>query len=513
MHRQPTLPPSINMCRAAQYLRMSRRHQQYSIANQSAAIALYASAHNLGIVRSFVDEGKSGTTIRKREGLRELLRVVQSGEADFDQVLVYDVSRWGRFPDSDESAHYEYLCKLAGITVHYCAEQFENDNSITSNLLKALKRTAAGEYSRELSTKVSAGQRRLVSLGFWQGGRAPFGMSRQLVSPNGQPRRILNTGEYKQVNTERVVLTPGESSATKIIRFAFDLYTNQRKSRHQIVQILNERSMILGRPWTVDKLRRLFTNPVYKGDYAYGKNHTSNGVTKDLPKEKWLVCERAFSSIISDRQWAQANAQIDEEVKALVDSKMIDALRRLWHRKGKLSTNIVNAAQDVPSARAYINHFGSMNEAYRLIGYPMPRDYSYPHSRNLAKRITDALCEQISERVHSLGGTAERETPPSGLILLNRSLKVRVAVCIGLRRRRSTMEWRLPLYPTIGTDIVVIARLCPPSESVIDYFVVPAFSGLRGCLHVHRDGIATFLDLYRFPSLNELIKNLGCLRI
>ena len=142
---------------AAQYLRMSRGHQQYSIANQSVAIALYAAAHNIWIVCSFVDEGKSGTTIRKRKGLQELLRVVESGEADFDQILVYDVSRWGRFLDSDESAHYEYLGKRAGIAVHYCAEQFENDNSTTANLLKALKRTMAGEYSRELSGKIRAG--------------------------------------------------------------------------------------------------------------------------------------------------------------------------------------------------------------------------------------------------------------------------------------------------------------------------------------------------------------------
>jgi len=145
------------LIRAAQYLRMTTEHQQYSILNQSGAIALYAAAHNIGIARSFIDEGKSGTRITGRKGLLELLRVVESGTADFNQVLVYDVSRWGRFPDSDEAAYYEYLCKRAGIVVRYCAEQFENDNSTTSNLLKALKRTMAGEYSSELSVKISAG--------------------------------------------------------------------------------------------------------------------------------------------------------------------------------------------------------------------------------------------------------------------------------------------------------------------------------------------------------------------
>jgi len=191
MRARTSHQPSSQLAPAAQYLRMSTEHQQYSIANQSAAIALYAAAHNLGIVRAFVDEGKTGTTIKGRKGLQELLRVVESGTADFDQVLVYDVSRWGRFPDTDEAAHYEYLCKRAGITVHYCAEQFENDNSTTSNLLKALKRTMAGEYSRELSVKVCAGQRRLVAMGFWQGGTAPFGMLRQLVSATGEPKQTL----------------------------------------------------------------------------------------------------------------------------------------------------------------------------------------------------------------------------------------------------------------------------------------------------------------------------------
>ena len=73
-------------------------------------------------------------------------------------------SRWGRFQDADEGAYYEYVCSRAGIRVHYCGEQLNNDGSIGSVLLKNVKRVMAGEYSRELS--VFAGQCRLVELGF-----------------------------------------------------------------------------------------------------------------------------------------------------------------------------------------------------------------------------------------------------------------------------------------------------------------------------------------------------------
>jgi len=199
MLRQIPKPPSSRLLRAAQYLRMSTEHQQYSIANQSAAIALYAAAHNIGIIRSFVDEGRSGTTIKGRCGLQELLRVVESGGADFELVLVYDVSRWGRFADVDEAAHYEYLCKRAGISIRYCAEQFENDNSTTSNLLKALKRAMAGEYSRELSVKVLAGQCRLAQEGFRVGGSAAYGLHRLLLDKEGKVKQVLGPGERKSL--------------------------------------------------------------------------------------------------------------------------------------------------------------------------------------------------------------------------------------------------------------------------------------------------------------------------
>ena len=71
-----------------------------------------------------------------------------AGAAPYKAILVYDVSRWGRFQDTDESAHYEFLCKSAGVPVHYCAETFANDGSLPSLIMKALKRTMAGEYGR-----------------------------------------------------------------------------------------------------------------------------------------------------------------------------------------------------------------------------------------------------------------------------------------------------------------------------------------------------------------------------
>ena len=108
---------------------MSTEHQQYSTENQHAAIQRYADEHGMLIVRTFTDAGKSGVGIHGRDALQELLRIVNSGAADFATILVYDVSRSGRFQDADEAAHYEFQCKRRKITVQYCAEHFPNDSS------------------------------------------------------------------------------------------------------------------------------------------------------------------------------------------------------------------------------------------------------------------------------------------------------------------------------------------------------------------------------------------------
>ena len=211
-------PPQLPLARrAAQYVRMSTEHQQYSTENQADKILDYAAHHGFEIVRTYADEGKSGLSISGRDGLQRLLADVKVGNTDFEAVLVYDVSRWGRFQDADESAHYEYTCKQAGILVIYCAEQFENDGSPVSTIVKGVKRAMAGEYSRELSAKVFAGQCRLIELGFRQGGPAGFGLRRVLLDQSGETKAALKTGEQKSLQTDRVVLHPGPPEEVEVV--------------------------------------------------------------------------------------------------------------------------------------------------------------------------------------------------------------------------------------------------------------------------------------------------------
>ena len=87
---------------AAQYLRMSTERQEYSLDCQSAGIATYALEHGFKVCQTYCDEAKSGLDFGRRTGLSQLLQDVVGGKQAYKAVLVYDVSRWGRFQYPDE---------------------------------------------------------------------------------------------------------------------------------------------------------------------------------------------------------------------------------------------------------------------------------------------------------------------------------------------------------------------------------------------------------------------------
>jgi DNA invertase Pin-like site-specific DNA recombinase len=266
--------PVAEHIHAAQYLRMSTEHQEYSPQNQADAIQQYAAVHQMTIVRTYADHGRSGLKVAGRAGLRTLLDDVASRRHDFTALLVYDISRWGRFQDTDESAYYEFMLKKAGIRIHYCAEQFLNDCSPQSILFKTLKRTMAAEYSRELSAKVFAGQCRLIELGYRQGGIAGFALRRQLLDKCGVPKTRLAPKEYKSIHTDRVILVPGPQSEVAVVKRIYRKFIALGKGETQIADELNAKGVksSSGKPWAAFSVHEVLTNPKYAGMNVYNRS-------------------------------------------------------------------------------------------------------------------------------------------------------------------------------------------------------------------------------------------------
>jgi DNA invertase Pin-like site-specific DNA recombinase len=388
------------MLPAAQYLRMSTEHQQYSLENQSDIIRAYAVAGGYEVVKTYSDAAKSGVTLRKRKGLQQLLEEVVGGTAQFQVVLVYDVSRWGRFQDADEAAHYEFLCKSAGIPVEYCAESFTNQTGLTNAVMKALKRAMAGEYSRELSVKVKQGHERLARMGFRQGGPPGYGLRRMLLASDSRPSRILEHGEGKGL-TDRVILVPGPEEEVSVVREIFQLFTKERKSLKEIPRILNGRGtpFLNGVEWDHQDVRRILTGCKYTGCLVYGRKTESFGAKATLtPRAKWVINSTAFEPIVSQSMFDEAQRIIASWTINKTDGEILDGIRGLLRTKGRLSAGIIQTSRDVPCLTTLNRRFGGLLNIYTLLAYKRSTRYFDPELVRITQAARDLFIDAIAAR-------------------------------------------------------------------------------------------------------------------
>ncbi len=486
----------------AAYVRMSTEHQQYSTENQLDRIKEYAAKRGMEIVRVFADEGKSGLSMKGRESLRQMIAEVETGKADFRGILAYDISRWGRFQDADESGYYEYICKRAGIAVSYCAEQFENDGSPTSNIIKSVKRSMAGEYSRELSTKVFQGACRLIQMGFKQGGAAGFGLRRMLIDQAGQPKGTLKIGEQKSLQTDRVVLVPGPEDEQDIVRSIYRWFLADGKSEREIADELNAQKVTtdLGRAWTRGTIHQVLTNEKYIGNNVYHRTscklkrkHVAN------PPEMWIRADNAFPAIVDPMLFVRVQETILARARRYSNDEMLTALKDLWSRYGRISGLLIDEQEAMPSSAAFRNRFGSLIRAYALIGYAPEIDYSFVEINRYLRGRHPEVVQEVIGRLAGLGVKVERD-PKTELLILDRELTVSLVLARCHRTATGSARWMLRFEENYRPDLTIAIRMAEDNQGIKDYYLLPGIDLTETKMRL-ADNNHTLLDSYRFDDL------------
>jgi DNA invertase Pin-like site-specific DNA recombinase len=467
----------------AQYLRMSTEHQRYSLECQTAIICSYAKAHGFIVVKTYTDAGKSGLVLKHREGLAQLLHDVVAGGQTYRAILVYDVSRWGRFQDADEAAHYEYMCKKSGIPVVYCAESFSSESTMPNAIMKALKRVMAAEYSRELSDKVLFGMSRLVSRGLWPGSVPGFGLRRMLVSSEGQRKQIMTFGEHKNLRSDHTMLVHGPKDEVDFVREIFRMYVNERRSTTYIARTLNERGIPHGdSKWNYQAVRKMLGDGKYAGSLEWGRyTQKLTGHAVPVPKEKWLVAHGVVEPIIDRKTFETAQKIHDGKTHNTSDQALLAKARRLLKIRGRLNADILNRSAMTPSASCYIARFGSLRRMYQLLDYKRSDTFL---CRIKSTRLVTALHRAIYKRLQKLfpGITAIHESTlarpktlrfPSGLT-------VSVVVCLAERTLTGLKRWRFQSIGAKRAGLITLMCRCNTNNSgIYDYVVMPNVSHIR----------------------------------
>jgi DNA invertase Pin-like site-specific DNA recombinase len=493
------LPPA----NAAVYVRMSTEHQQYSTSNQMDVIRDYAKRRGMQITKDYSDEGKSGLNIKGRDSLTQMIQDVQDGKVNFSSILVYDVSRWGRFQDADESAYYEYICRRAGVAVHYCAEQFENDGSPGSTIVKSVKRAMAGEYSRELSSKVFHGACRLIQLGYKQGGTAGFGLRRMLIDQSGARKAMLKIGEQKSIQTDRVVLVRGPDEEVKIVRWIYHIFIDDGKNESEIAKSLNAQGVVtdFGRAWNRATVHQVLTNEKYIGNNVY--HRTSFKLKRkhiENPPDKWVRANGVFEGIIEPELFFKTREIILARSQKLTDEEMLAKLRGLLSQHGHISGILIDETESLPSSAAFSHRFGSLISAYQLIGYDPKIDYSFIEiNRKLRKRHPEIVASVV-QNIEALGAKASWDEN-ADLLWVNNELRVSIVLCRHTATLAGSSRWLIRLDAGLKPDITIAVRMDATNEGIRDYYVLPGIDMMWENLRIaEANGI--YLDTYRFDTLD-----------
>lgn len=488
----------------AQYLRMSTEHQQYSTVHQSVAILQYAQDHNMEIVRTYADHGKSGLGITTRLGLKQLLREAVAPDVDFRAVLVYDVSRWGRFQNPDQAASYEYLLQAANIPIHYCAESFQNDGSLASAILKTVKRGMAGEYSRELSTKVWLGHRRITELGFKIGGYAGYGLRRQLVTPNREFKQMLKPGERKNLQSEHVILVPGPPHEIKVIHQIYDMYIDRAMTERDIARELNREGVpwIDSKPWTRLCVRHILTNPKYIGASVY--NRTSCKLqTKRVqnPRNEWIWRDGAFEPVVSAERFSRAHEVFIQRACAHHPSTkdILDGLKALIEREGRPTERLIDRTKGIPNASTYASRFGSLRNAYALAGWQPDAQRAFLCTDRAIREMQSKIIKQIIHGFSAVDGmTSMSKKTYVFTTIFGIALSLVVTRCSSYGNGRKC--WHVQRREDLPAQFHLVARLTQANDGLLDFFLFPNGIMRNSRLSIGRSN-ADELEAYRFDSL------------
>ncbi|PRY05996.1 recombinase family protein [Paraburkholderia sp. BL25I1N1] len=505
---KPTKRQPSTLLKAAQYIRMSTDQQQCSPVFQRQAIAQYAAAHSIRIVRDYEDAGISGLTLRARPALTQLLIDTADPARCFTLILVYDVSRWGRFQDIDESAFYEYVCRRQGVKIIYVAEPFEVDASPLSPVMKALKRVMAGEYSRELSRKVFLGHCILAERGNHVGGRPPYGYQRLLHDDRHGTTRVLERYEYKSIRTDRVTLTPGPASHVGIVRKIFQWYAWEQATCAAIAQRLNDTGLLNGdsRVWLPRYVAQILHNPAYVGTGLYSRTSSKlAGEWHRVPEAEWISVPNAFPAIVNLKTFNAVQQRFADTRKRPSRKALLDGLRKVVARHGRVNQGLLRRYRRTPSVRAVMTEFGSLNAAYREIGYapnlnPV-REENRDREHRMEALVAMLTANALTERGHTV--TYEKQ---SLTLCVDHVLTFQLVVRAPWMVHGTTPYWSARWPNLFAIDFLVFCRMARDSKELLDFFVIPSGYLTPGKFETLVGPSARDYTMYRHLDLRVLLE-------
>ncbi|MFA4941139.1 MAG: recombinase family protein [Patescibacteria group bacterium] len=260
------------MEKAVVYTRVSTEEQakenHYSLDAQKRICAESASKEGLVIVEIFEDAGKSGTSIKGRPALKEMLAYIEEHK-DITTVLVQDTDRIAR--NTEDHLAIKALLRRNGAKL-LSVSQPGFDDTAEGKLIDTITASVNQFQSDITSRKVKKGMEQKAISG-WLPGKAPCG--------------------YQNTRKDEKLILTLDPVRAPLIKKAFDLYASGGYSIEEINDRLYDDGYRTknGKKLQISRLSEALENPFYYGEFKWaGKIHKGKHEPL-ISKDTWLLVQ------------------------------------------------------------------------------------------------------------------------------------------------------------------------------------------------------------------------------
>ena len=263
--------------------------QLNSLENQVLYFKNYIiSNSNWTYVDGYIDEGISGSSVRKRKNFLRMLDDAKKG--CFDLIITKEVSRFSR--NLFDSIKYTQQLISNNVGVYFQTNGI-NTYDPNSEFILNMMGSVAQEEVKRLSTRVKWGQHNAIKRG-------------RVLGSN-------NITGYKKENAKLVII---EDEAF-VVRKIFELYASGHYGFYKLALKLHEMGIDNSKGEIYDKntLKRIISNPKYKGYYCGHTTEVMDYRTKQrvsIPKNEQVIYkDSSIPAIVSEELWNRANSVLN----------------------------------------------------------------------------------------------------------------------------------------------------------------------------------------------------------
>ena len=276
------------------YARVSTDHEEQlnSLENQVMYFENYIkSQENWTFVPGYIDEGISGTSVKKRDNFLKMINDAKRGM--FNLILTKEISRFSR--NTVDSIKYTQELLQESVGVFFLNDNintFETDSELRLTIMSSI----AQDEIRKLSERVRFGYKRSIEKGVVPGNDNFYGYKK-------------NKGKLEIVEEE-----------ADLIRLIFNEYSKERMGTSKLGHYLYDEYNIVsktGKPLAGTVIGRIIRNPKYKGYFCAHKETTIDYHSKKrirFKPEEWIVYKDNVSCppIVSEELWDKCNEVLNK---------------------------------------------------------------------------------------------------------------------------------------------------------------------------------------------------------